>query len=56
MAKNDKKIKVLKDRIEQLEKEMQEALGKKKSGTNAFNVPERLKLIAELKQDLKRLT
>jgi hypothetical protein len=54
MAKNDKKIKVLQDRINQLEAEMQEALQKKRQG-KAYDVPGTMKKIADLKQDIKRL-
>lgn len=55
MAKNDKKIAVIQNRINQLEAEMQAALGKKKSNQAAFNVPACLKTIADLKQDIERL-
>lgn len=54
MAKNDKKIKVLTDRIEFLETEMKTALQKKHSG-KPYDSPRTLKLIADLKQDLARL-
>lgn len=53
MAKNDKKIKVLQDRINQLEAEMKEVLQKKNRGT--YDMPRTLRLVADLKQDLKRL-
>lgn len=55
MAKNDKKIKVLTDRIEQLEVEMKNALQKKTSNKVAFDVPGTMRKIADLKADLKKL-
>lgn len=54
MAKNDKKIKVLTDRIAQLEAEMQAALQKKGKGP-AYDMPGTMKKIADLKADRKRL-
>lgn len=54
MAKNDKNIKNLQKRIDQLEAEMAEALKKKRSGST-YDVPKTMKLIADLKQDIKRL-
>ena len=55
MAKNSKKIKVLENRIEQLQAEMEEALTKKKHGQSAYDVPKTLKLIADLKKDIQKL-
>jgi len=54
MAKNDKKIKVLQDRIATLEKDMQEALQKKRHNTT-FDVAGTTKKINELKLDIKKL-
>jgi C4-dicarboxylate-specific signal transduction histidine kinase len=55
MSKNAKKIKVLEDRIAEIEAEMAQALQRKQSNKTAFNVPEALKKIADLKADVKRL-
>ena len=54
MAKNDKKIKVLQNRITMLEKEMNEALQKKRHGST-YDVAGTTKKIADLQQDIKKL-
>jgi uncharacterized protein (UPF0335 family) len=55
MAKNDKAIRNLENQIAKLEADMKNALQKKKSGTQAFDVPKCIKAIADLKLDLKKL-
>jgi hypothetical protein len=54
MAKNDKKIANLTNRIKELEDAMKLALQKKGQGP-AFDVPGTMKKIADLKMDLKKL-
>lgn len=54
MAKNDKMIAKLTQRIEALESEMKVALQRKGKGP-AYDVPKTLKLIADLTADRKRL-
>ncbi len=56
MSKNAKKIQVLTNRITQLESEMKEALQKKHSSKTAFDVPKCVTTIAQLRQDIKRLS
>lgn len=55
MAKNDKKITKLQDRINELEAAMKDSLGKKKSNVVAFDVPGTLRKIEDLKKDITRL-
>jgi hypothetical protein len=55
MAKNDKKIAVLTNRIAELETEMKSALQRKGKGP-AYDGPATLRKIADLKADIKRLS
>ena len=55
MSKNAKKITLLEARIAELEAEMRTALQKKSSGKVAFNVPDCIRTIADLRKDISNL-
>lgn len=55
MSKNAKKIALLEARIAELEAEMKTALQKKSSGKVAFDVPGRIRRIADLRKDIGHL-
>lgn len=52
MSKKDKKKQKMIERIEAMETELREALGKKTHNTAEINVPEQLNKINELKKQL----